>query len=58
MTPTKIESRHRDDDHEEGGLGAPDHAGEHVVAADRRAETVLGAGRLLRAEVLAVASRS
>ena len=32
------------------GLGAPDDAGEHVVATDGRAEQMLGAGRLLRAE--------
>ena len=40
----------RDDDHEERGLRAPDHPGEHVVAADGGAEQVLGGRRLLRAE--------
>jgi hypothetical protein len=47
------EHRHRDrDDHDhERGLRTPDDAGEHVVAADRRAEQVRRARRLLRAEV-------
>jgi hypothetical protein len=52
--PMKIEHRDRGEDHEQRGLGSPDHAGEHVEAADRGAEEVGGARRLLRAEVHAV----
>src|SRR5690606_25890743 len=40
----------RDEDHQQRGLRAPDHAREHVVAADGRAQPVLGARRLLRPE--------
>ncbi len=49
--PGEDRQHYGDDDDRKCRLGAPDHSREHVVAADGRAQEVITAGRLLRAEV-------
>ncbi len=52
--PGEYRQQDGDDDHQQGGLRAPDRAGEHVVPTDGRPEKVHRVRWLLRPEELAV----